>query len=644
MKRPEIPERGPSLPLDALEEAFGKVAKRWRKARPPAWLRLQQRHPENRVRFEDLAVGLGAVASAFAARRVPVRAAERSGGPVPEAVLVPAHLALAPSAEANREWFYMRAALGGLMLADANSEESAFSAAEPAWLAHTKRIALDYADQSEEFAERLRRCARQEFEARWAITPRGGLLSELELLRRSTLEDLMGHRGRPGAQQRFPARSLSQTLRRRKAFDAGPLWTLGGPIPPSEHDALLAQIAQESASGQSAESVEHEGRLRDHARQTSVEEDPYKDNMPSHSFEKIDFAEKYDGGLRRMDGVDDLEEQGDSLDEVDLREMLRGGPEVAAVYRVDGIGPGEIPDVHGVGPTERGISYDEWDGKRKTYRRAWVTLFPTHFPASLPTLAPAPAEWREGLANSVRRSIAGLEKLRNQRLARGRQLEGEDIDLDELIDEYAQRRMGHTPPGRYFVQHPKLERDIATLVLIDVSDSADSYVDNLRVLDTELAATFVVGEVAHHFGDPLAILAFASHTRNLCRAWSIKDWDESWPKVKQRLDHLKPQGYTRIGPALRHATARLLDHPAQTKHLIVITDGKPTDFDRYEGGYGIQDVAKAVQEARAARIQVQAIGIDPKSARSMPAMFGPGGWRLLRRLSELPEALIQAFG
>ena len=180
--------------------------------------------------------------------------------------------------------------------------------------------------------------------------------------------------------------------------------------------------------------------------------------------------------------------------------------------------------------------------------------------------------------------------------------------------------------------------------MLDLSFSADSWVEDKRVLDVELAAACVLGEVARALGDNLQILAFASNTRNLCRTWTVKDWGDSWERGRARLGALKPQGYTRIGPAIRHGTASLVGYPARKKHLIIVTDGKPTDFDRYEGGHGIHDVAWAVREARRSEVAVHALGIDPRAASMLPTMFGPGGWRVLRHIAELPDALVNAYG
>lgn len=424
------------------------------------------------------------------------------------------------------------------------------------------------------------------------------------------------------------------------ARSVGPLYLLGGPLTRSERDTGTQLARELEAAGISEDASEYEAPVRDHVYQATLDEDPYKENMPTHSFEKIDFADEFEGGMRKLDGKDDMHEGMESLDGVDLRQMVRGGPEVESIYRAEIGDPGRIPDVDHVLPHERGILYDEWDQAQGQYRRDWVTLYPTRLTLCDPTFG---LNLERELKATTGRCITALEARRKERVERTRQLDGNDIDLDGLIEEYADRVRGGSPPGRHYIHAPRLERDTATCVLLDVSLSADSWVDNQRVLDMELAAACVLGKVAEAFQENLAVLAFASNTRNRCRTWTIKDWKDPWAIARARLGAIKPQGYTRIGPAIRHAAKGLAEHEARRKHLILISDAKPTDFDRYEGGHGVHDVAWAVREARRQGVAVHAIGLDPRAATNLPVMFGPNGWQILRHLSDLPTTLVRAF-
>ena len=47
----------------------------------------------------------------------------------------------------------------------------------------------------------------------------------------------------------------------------------------------------------------------------------------------------------------------------------------------------------------------------------------------------------------------------------------------------------------------------------------------------------------------------------------MKDFNESWNKAKHKIGAVEPNGYTRIGPALRHAGARMDQLDAKTNGL-----------------------------------------------------------------------------
>ena len=70
----------------------------------------------------------------------------------------------------------------------------------------------------------------------------------------------------------------------------------------------------------------------------------------------------------------------------------------------------------------------------------------------------------------------------------------------------------------------------------------------------------------------------------------------------------------------------------------MLTDGKPTDTDRYEGRHGERDVRQAIREARRAGVDVFAFAVDPRARKQLPAMFGDKNFAGL----ESPEKLAGA--
>ncbi len=104
-------------------------------------------------------------------------------------------------------------------------------------------------------------------------------------------------------------------------------------------------------------------------------------------------------------------------------------------------------------------------------------------------------------------------------------------------------------------------------------------------------------------------------TRNKIEYYRIKSFDETYDSaVKQRIAGILPKDYTRMGPPVRHSTRILKAVDARTKLLIVLSDGKPEDWDAYKGIYGIEDSRRALIEAKEEGIHVFCITIDKKAA------------------------------
>jgi nitric oxide reductase NorD protein len=362
---------------------------------------------------------------------------------------------------------------------------------------------------------------------------------------------------------------------------------------------------------------------------------------PVHAFEKVEMAESFNGTMRQLDGEDDLDDHLEALEEVDLGDLLRGGPEAHSLLRADITMDADIPDVGKVGADEPHITYDEWSARKGRYLKDWCRVYPTPMPRGDEAWA---QEVLHRQARTVERLYTELARHRDRLRAAPRQLDGEDVDTAAMVDAWATVRAGRSPSRRLYTRQRRQIRDVATLVLLDTSLSTDSWVDDRRVLDVARESVLVLGEVADRLGDALAVTAFASHTRHRVRAWQVRDWNEPWAVGRGRLGRLHPQGYTRIGPALRHGIATLAEVPAKRRLLLLVSDGKPTDYDRYEGRHGLADVRQALRESHQKGVRVHALTIDAEAREWLPAMLGPGGWDILRRPDDLPMALTRAYG
>lgn len=361
--------------------------------------------------------------------------------------------------------------------------------------------------------------------------------------------------------------------------------------------------------------------------------------LPSHIFEKAETADEYRGEQKTPDGEDELADQLDALESLDLDTMYRGNAPANSLYHADIRLTVDIPDVRRTAPHEQAIAYDEWDHRRGRYRKDWAFVYPTSIHGGDDTAAEIARAKQGEIAHLVR----ALTSFRTQLRPQHRQLDGDEIDLNALVNDLASTRAGHSGDGRLYERRARHSRDQATTVLLDVSLSSDSWVAEHRVLDVAREAVVVLGEVMHVMGDQLQVLAFASNTHNLVRVWEIKSWSEDWSTARRKIGVMEPQGYTRIGPALRHAIRTTARHAARERLVLLLSDGKPTDYDRYEGAYGIQDVRQAVREGKRAGVRVHGLAIDQRARNYLPSMLGESNWALLPNAKTVGAVLTEIY-
>ena len=137
------------------------------------------------------------------------------------------------------------------------------------------------------------------------------------------------------------------------------------------------------------------------------------------------------------------------------------------------------------------------------------------------------------------------------------------------------------------------------------------------------------------------VAAFCSQSRRDCRFYVAKGFADPWDVGAKRVVSLEPGGFTRIGPAIRHATAELQKCGARQKLLLLVSDGKPSDVDRYEGRYGVADVHRAVLDAQGVGVVTHALAMDPAAKAWLPSMFGHGRASVVNRPEELVTVLAE---
>jgi nitric oxide reductase NorD protein len=282
------------------------------------------------------------------------------------------------------------------------------------------------------------------------------------------------------------------------------------------------------------------------------------------------------------------------------------------------------------------VLYDEWDFRRKHYRKNWCALREIDVHPSKEAFAEATLEKYAGVLRSLRKTF---EALRGEDRFLRKQMTGDDIDFDALVDGYADMRSGRELPQRLFMKRHKIERDIAVLFMVDMSGSTKGWIN-----EAERESLILLCEALEVLGDRYAIYGFSGMTRKRCELYRIKRFDEPYSEpVRERIAGVKPQDYTRMGVIIRHLAKLFNDVAARTKLLITLSDGKPDDYDGYRGDYGIEDTRMALIEAKHAGIHPFCITIDTEAKDYLPHMYGAVNWTLVDNVRKLPVKVSEIY-
>jgi nitric oxide reductase NorD protein len=463
-----------------------------------------------------------------------------------------------------------------------------------------------------------------------------------EWLQRSVTLARQGH---GSAATRTLYASLPRVARQKDAAPVAPviLWGQLMPVPPGPASQEPGDTGPPMPL---PTGTEQRGKAKEHVRRVELDRQDIENDVLIHTFEKVETAEEFCGVTRTPDGADALALHAEALNELDLRDVVRSHTQTRSVYRADvtlDVASGEI-EAAATSDTARFL-YDEWDGKARRYKHAWCRVSvtrPTRLAASSPGSTAAAAVLHKH-AKHVRDLRRAFDRLRAVRVLKNRQPDGGEVDIDALIDRYATVRSGHQPDDKLYLMPRRQRRDLVTLLLLDLSSSTDAWINGHRVLDVAKESLLVLGEVLSSYRELVGIGGFYSYTRRDCRFVILKDFAEPWPQCKATLASVEPTGYTRIGPAIRHGISLLQQQRAAQKLLLLISDGKPTDYDRYEGRYGIADVRQALREAGQVRIYTYALAVDVRAKLYLPEMFGAGRYQILPHPSHLVHSLAQLY-
>lgn len=467
---------------------------------------------------------------------------------------------------------------------------------------------------------------------------------------RAWLDEAMAFQADDPATVREAAEALWSTLVRFAAQDTttlpeaciwGRLWA-----PPDECGD--EEVVGERPATSPAPSKRHVVDLKRTIRLERQKLGPRKDKPLFHVFEKLETAEDYRGQSATPDAAGNVEHMKDALNELSLGVSIRTAEDPRNLVRAEVlVEPGAFEFAARIEAVDgRTFTYPEWHHRKGAYREGWVTVVEERLVAGDAGAANARAasEVLRGQRRQVEDIRSHLIRTLHRRQVRDRQTDGPDIDINAMVERHADLAAGHTPTDRLYLGPRRALREIAILVLVDTSYSTDAWLEGRRVLDVEIESLLVLSAALEGLvEDEVAVTSFRSHTRHDVRLGVLKGFRDSWAHLRRVAPGLEPEGYTRIGAAVRHATAMLDAAHARKKLLLIVSDGKPTDYDRYEGRYGVEDVSKAVREANQRRILCFGLAVEKEAKLHLARMLGPGRYRILPHTSLLPEVMAEVF-
>jgi hypothetical protein len=359
---------------------------------------------------------------------------------------------------------------------------------------------------------------------------------------------------------------------------------------------------------------------------SAVEEEEASGDMPlQHVFEKALTADEYQGGQRTLDGGKDGSWSAEVLAELEVDRIIRTN-EAAQGY-ADGalLDIGTAPAEVKTAKTGEGKPYPEWFEGSQRYKDDWCVVL--EIPRAEQDAKPTSRRDRDA------RHDAMVKSLKSRPEWRRRLLSGEELDLQAVTDwraDVAAGAAGAAGDDRVYMSRRLFDLDAAVVILIDQSLSTDTWthgragVPPRHVLDVlrKTAATYAA--VLEEAGARLEVASFNSLTRKQCRYQLLKAFEDGWHGTEERIAGLTAADYTRLGPVLRHAGARLAKVSARRRMILVLSDAKPTDHDAYEGKHGVADVRRAVQELSRAGMATSVVALNSRDAKLHDREFPKG--------------------
>ncbi len=313
-------------------------------------------------------------------------------------------------------------------------------------------------------------------------------------------------------------------------------------------------------------------------------------------------------------------------------------------YEDEGISYNQM---EGKEPVSEPYHYQEWDYQAQLYRPDWATVLERRQGRGDPEQMDAILTKHKPIATRIRHLIDALQP---QGIIRRRGYEeGEELDLNAAIRAMIDIRRGVMPSPRINIRITRHIRDLAIVVLMDLSESTNEPIDadepeSPTILQLTREATGLLAWAIDSIGDTFAVHGFASDGRHDVQYYRFKDFSQRYEdEAKSRLAGMKGGLSTRMGAALRHAGWHLTQQNATKRLVLLVTDGEPADIDERDPQYLRHDTKKAVEDLRMQGIHTYCLTLDPNADRYVARIFGENRYSIVDQVARLPERLPAVF-
>ncbi len=336
-------------------------------------------------------------------------------------------------------------------------------------------------------------------------------------------------------------------------------------------------------------------------------------------------------------------------------------------------------DDHELANEPKYFFYDEWDFRAGDYRPRWCRIVEYNVGEGSATYYEQTLSRYAALVGQTRRQF---ELLRPETFRKIKRLyDGEEIDFDAVTEYAVERRAGVTPTDKIYWRRNKIERDVSVAFLLDMSASTDEEIAKherkyqqdefdddprryfswwmarraqelltppKRIIDLEKESIVLLIKALETIGDNYGIYGFSGYGRDNVEFYVVKDLEEAFGEVvKRRIDKIAPVRSTRMGPAIRHATAKLDVHDSKVKILFLVSDGRPQDHgygrDRTEKEYAIHDTHMALIEAKRKGMVPFCLTVDRYGHDYLKTMCADIGYEVVPDIESLPSRITTLY-